>query len=141
MGNGSGAAALRTSRSDATTSISPVGSSGLALPSGRSADLAGDLDAELAAQLVGDGLVADHDLHDAAGLAQVDEGDAAVVAAAGHPAGQRHGLARVLGTQRAGVVGADQFAVSSIGVQASGSAGCCSPLRMSLTSLLSGNHT
>ena len=52
-------------------------------------------------------LVADHDLDDAAGLAQVDEGDAAVVAAAGHPAGQGHGLARVLGTQRAGVVGAD----------------------------------
>ena len=36
MGNGSGAAALRTSSCSATTSTSPVGSSGLALPSGRS---------------------------------------------------------------------------------------------------------
>ena len=60
-------------------------------------------------QLVRDGLVADHDLHDAAGLTQVDERDPAVVAPVRHPAGQRDRLAGVLGTQRAGVVGADQL--------------------------------
>ena len=56
---------------------------------------------------MGDLLVADDDLDDAAGLAQVEEGDPAVVAAAGHPAGEGHGLADVLGAQGAGVVGAD----------------------------------
>ena len=58
-------------------------------------------------RLVGDRLVADHDLDDAAGLAQVEERDPAVVAAAGHPAGEGDGLADVLGAQGAGVVGAD----------------------------------
>ena len=62
--------------------------------------------------MVGDRLVADDDLDDAAGLAQVDEGDAAVVAAAGHPAGEGDGLADVLGAQGAGVMGADHCSVS-----------------------------
>ncbi len=127
---------------------SPVGRLGFALPSWRAVDLAGDLEAVLAAQAVGDLLVADHDLDDAAGLAQVDEGDAAVVAAAGHPPGEGDGLADVLGAQGAGVMGADHCVLlarllvevtcgrrSSVGgVQVAGSAATCSPDRMSLTS-------
>ena len=89
------------------TSISPEGRFGLALPSGRSCDRAGDRDAVLAAQAVRDALVADHDLGHAAGLPQVEEGDAAVVAAAGDPAGEGDGLAGVGGREGAGVVGAD----------------------------------
>ena len=52
-------------------------------------------------------LVADDDLDDAAGVAQVEEGDAAVVAATRDPAGEGDGLADVLGAQGAGVVRAD----------------------------------
>ncbi len=106
--------------------------------------LAGDLEAVLGAQLVGDRLVADHDLDDAAGLAEVDEGDAAVIATVGHPPGEGDGLADVLGAQGAGVMGADHCSVSLIrtcgrrssvgGVQVAGSAATCSPDRMSLTS-------
>ena len=89
------------------TSISPVGRLGLALPSGRGATSPVTLRQYSLRRLVGDRLVADHDLDDAAGLAQVDEGDAAVVAAAGHPAGEGDGLPDVLGAEGAGVVRAD----------------------------------
>ena len=65
-------------------------------------------------RLVGDRLVADDDLDDAAGVAQVEEGDPAVVAAAGHPPGEGDGLADVLGAQGAGVVGADHGVCSSL---------------------------
>ena len=51
-------------------------------------------------------LVADHHLGDARGVAQVEEGDPAVVAAARHPAGERDGLAGVLGAEGACLVGA-----------------------------------
>ncbi len=54
----------------------------------------------------GQHLVADHDLGDAGRVAQVHEGDPAVVAATRHPAGQGDGRSGVLGTQRAGAVGA-----------------------------------
>ena len=111
-----------------------------------------------------DRLVADHHLHDAGGLAQVDEGDAAVVASPGHPPGEGHGLSDVLGAQAACVVGADHWFCSSLSVllvvpvettcgrrssaggsHVSGSASTWSPLRMSLTwwppSSVAGNQT
>ncbi len=56
-------------------------------------DDTGDRDAELRAQPVRLGqhvVVAENHLGDAGGVTQVDEDDAAVVAAAGHPAGQGH---------------------------------------------------
>ena len=64
-------------------------------------------DAPLVTQVVRDLVVAHDDLHDPGGVAQVDEGDAAVIAATGDPAGQRDGVARVRRAQRAGVVRAD----------------------------------
>ena len=115
------------------------------MPSGAAHDLAGDLEAVLAAQAVGDGLVADHDLDDPAGLAEVEEGHSAVVAAPRHPPGEGDGLADVLGAQGAGVMGADHgfssvFVSVSVcgvlmlgrrsasgGVQVAGSASTCSP--------------
>ena len=57
-------------------------------------------------------LVPEHDLDDPAGVAQVDEGDPAVVPAAGHPARQGHRLAVLLGAQRARLVGSDHFLLS-----------------------------
>ena len=81
------------------TSISPVAISGLALPSGRISTTPVDRDAELGAQPVRLGQHvgrAEHDLGNPGGVAQVDEDDAAVVAAARHPAGQRHLLAGVV---------------------------------------------
>ncbi|KFI94898.1 aspartyl-tRNA synthase [Bifidobacterium stellenboschense] len=52
------------------------------------ADLADDLDDEFAAQRAGHVLVVDDDLHEAGGVAQIDEGDAAVVAATVDPTGE-----------------------------------------------------
>ena len=80
---------------------------GVGVALGAQRDLAGDLQAVLAAQAVRDGLVADDDLHDAARLAEVEEGDAAVIAPPGHPPGEGDGLADVLGAQGAGVMRAD----------------------------------
>ena len=48
------------------------------------------------------------DLHQAFAVAQVDEDDAAVVAAAMHPAHQRDGLAEVAAVDAAAIVGAFQ---------------------------------
>ncbi len=106
---------------------------------------------------MGDLLVADHDLDDAARLTQVEEGDATVVAAARHPPGQRDLLTGVLRAEGAGFVGADQRpAPSSLVVMVGrrsltggdhevASASTCSPERMSLTwsgsPPLPGNHT
>ncbi len=56
---------------------------------------------------MGHGLVAHDHLHDAAGLAQVEEGDPAVIAPPRHPPGEGDGLADVLGAEGAGVMGAD----------------------------------
>ena len=94
------------------TSISPVGRSAFWLPSGRAGHGAGDLQAVLRAQVVGHRLVADDDLDDAGGVAQVDEGDPAVVAAAGDPAGEGDGLSDVLGAEAACVMGADHESFS-----------------------------
>ena len=68
--------------------------------------LAGDLHAELVAQRVRV-LLAEHHLDHAGGVAQVDEDDAAVVAPAGHPPGERHRRAGVARAQAAGVMGTD----------------------------------
>ena len=69
------------------TSTSPVGRSGLTVPSGRAPHGAGDPHDVLAAQVVG---AVDDALDDAGVVAQVDEGEVlAVLAAAGHPAAQR----------------------------------------------------
>jgi hypothetical protein len=51
-------------------------------------------------------LLADDDLHVAGGVADVEEDHAAVVAAAGHPAGEGDGGTGVGRAKRAGVVGA-----------------------------------
>ena len=70
------------------------------------AHLAGDQHAELVAQRVRL-LLADDDLDVPRGVAEVEEDDPAVVAAAGHPAGEGDGGAGVGRAQRAGVVGAE----------------------------------
>ena len=49
--------------------------------------------------------VTEHDLYDTRPVAQVDEGDAAVVASRRDPPGEHDVVARVLLAQRAGVVG------------------------------------
>ena len=75
-----------------------------------SGHLADDLDDVLAAQIVrgtGEHLVARDDLHDAAGVAQVDEGHTPVITPLRHPPGEGDGLAGVGGTQGAGLVGAE----------------------------------
>ncbi len=79
------------------------------------AHLAGDLHAELGPQRVGGTVLAfapEHDLDNAAGIAQVDEGDAAVIPAAGYPARQRDRLAVLLSAQRARLVRSDHFLLS-----------------------------
>ena len=87
------------------------GQVGVRVALGPPAHLAGHLDAVLVAQVVrlalGEDLVAEHHLDDAGRVPQVDEGHAAVIAPAGHPPGQGDGLSGVLGTQGAGLVGAE----------------------------------
>ncbi len=111
--NGGVSDGLSTSRSCASTSISP----------GREVRVDGAVrarahparhgDDELVAQLLGDGErrravgVAD-DLHQAFAVAQIDEDHAAMVAAAMRPAHQRDGLAEVAAVDAAAVVGAFQ---------------------------------
>ena len=73
---------------------------------GASADLAGNLQDELGAQLVGHALVAHDHLGDAGGVTQVNEGDTAVVTATVHPTGERHGLANQVGAEGSNVVSA-----------------------------------
>ena len=57
-------------------------------------------------------LAPEYDLDDPAGITQVDEGDPAVVPAAGYPARQYHRLAVLLGAQRARLMGSDHFPLS-----------------------------
>ena len=71
-----------------------------------SADLTGDLQDELGAQLVGDALVAHDHLGDAGRVTQVDEGDATVIAATVHPTGERHGRTDQVGAESSNVVSA-----------------------------------
>ncbi len=111
--NGGVGAAFRISISCASTSISPETRFGLAVPSGRGRTTPGHADHELVAQRLGGGErrravgVAD-DLHEALAVAQVDEDDAAVVAAAVDPAHQRDGLVQMAAVDAAAVVGAFQ---------------------------------
>ena len=65
------------------------GQVGVVVALGPAGDGADDAQAVLRAQRVGHGLVVDDHLDDAAGVAQVDERHAAVVAALGHPAAER----------------------------------------------------
>ena len=87
------------------------GQVGVRVALGPQRDLADDLDAVLVAEVVRAGglqhLVPHHHLDDAGGVAQVEEGHPAVVAAAGDPAGQGDGGSSVLGPEGAGAVGAD----------------------------------
>src|SRR5690606_6935750 len=97
--------------------------------------LPGDLDAELRAQVVRGVLLTEHHLRGARGVPQVDERDAAVVAAAADPAGQRDLLPGVLPAERARLVGADHFESLSFNVvtmPVSGTA-ACPPSARSLT--------
>ncbi len=77
-------------------------------------DRAGYADAELAAQLAGQRVRVrvrarfEHDLGQAAAIAEIDEHAAAVVASRGHPAKQNDALAGVGGAQRAAVMGSFQ---------------------------------
>jgi hypothetical protein len=54
-------------------------------------------------------LVADDDLGDARGIAEIDEGDATVIATTIDPTREGDGLTDVLGSKRAGLVGAQHF--------------------------------
>ena len=97
---GSGVERLITSSSSTCTSISPVGMSrvdGLGACAGRPRPCPDD---ELVAQLVrggggrGGALGVDDELHEPAFVAQVDEDQPAVVAAARHPTGERDACGR-----------------------------------------------
>ena len=70
---------------------------------------AGDADAEFVAQALGGGeggvVRIEHDLGQARAIAQVDEDDPAVVAAAVHPAEQGDGLAEMVTANLAGIAG------------------------------------
>jgi hypothetical protein len=62
-------------------------------------------------------LIADNDLSNTGGIAQVDKGNSAVITAAVYPSGQSYSLADVLSSQRAGVVSAQHglpFYVSQV---------------------------
>ena len=83
----------------ATTSTSPVGRAGFSLPSGRRRTSPVTRSTYSLRSPCADRLVADHHLDDARGVAQVEEGHPAVVAAAGHPAGEGDGAAGVPGAQ------------------------------------------
>lgn len=85
--------------------MSPVAISVFALPSGRTSITPGDDDAVLRAQSVGaveHTGIAEHDLDEPGGVAEVDEDHPTVVAAPGHPARQGYLLAGVGGPQRTG---------------------------------------
>jgi hypothetical protein len=75
------------------------------------ANLAGHLHAVLVADVVGaallQDLVASDDLDDTRRVAQVEEGHAAVIAPPGHPSRKGDALAGLVGSKRAGLVGAE----------------------------------
>ena len=88
--NGRPSAGLSTTMAAAATSTAPVARSGFTVPSGSGPHLARDGDAVLHPEIgdLGQVLRIGDDLDDSGGVPQIDEGDAAVVAATGHPAGQ-----------------------------------------------------
>ena len=63
--------------------------------------------------IVRDGLVTDHDLRDARRVTQVDEGHATVIPAPVDPAREGDGLTDVVGSERAGRMGAEHGDVLS----------------------------
>lgn len=109
--NGSGAAGLRTSRLADDDLDLARGQVGVGVALGALAHLPGDLDAELVAHVVGtalgEHLVTRDDLGDTRGVAQVEEGDPAVVSTPRHPTGEGDGLACVVGAESAGLVSAE----------------------------------
>ena len=108
--NGSGAEALSTSIAAGDDLDLAGGQVGVDVALGAGGDLADDPDAVLVAQVVGrtgEHLVARDDLDDAAGVAQVEERHSPVIAPTGNPARERDGLAGVVGTQGAGLMGAE----------------------------------
>ena len=111
IGNGGVSDGFSTSSSAATTSTSPVASSGFCMPSGRARTVPVTRTTSsppsfwAAGVRLGRVLGMEHDLHHAVAIAQVDEGDAAVVAAVGHPAAQGHLGPGVGGTEFAAGVG------------------------------------
>ena len=111
MAKGGVFASLRISRVVACTSTSPVARLGFFASSERSTTLPvmrrtyslrtpATASSEASAARVGP----EHDLDEAGAIAQVDEGDAAVIAPSMHPPGQRDLLASVLRTQVSTVV-------------------------------------
>ena len=96
---------LRTRSSVASISISPVGILGLMASLRAQADLADGGDDVLGPHLlalgvaVGRELLVEHDLGDAGAVAQVEEDEVAVIAAAVDPAHQHHLFAGVGGAQ------------------------------------------
>lgn len=74
---------------------------------GATGDHTGDLEHELGAQRVRDRLVADDDLGDARGVAQVDEGHPTVIAATIDPTGEGDGLTDLLGPQGSRLCGCE----------------------------------
>ena len=98
--NGSGAASLRTSTMSATTSTSPVGL-GFSFPAGRRRT-GPSTRTQYSVQPGGDRLLVHDDLDDARTVAQIEEGDPAVVAPPCHPAREHDGAVGVFGAQVAG---------------------------------------
>src|SRR5207237_1457021 len=87
-------------------------------------DVALDLDAPLGAQPVRVGQVAEDDLDDTAGVAQVDERHAAVVTPGADPTREDDAFALVLPPQGTGVVGPDHESLSltTVTISSSGTA-------------------
>src|SRR4051812_22456260 len=85
---------------------------GVGVALGAPRDLPDHAKTELGTQRMSDGLIANDDLRDAARVAQVDEGDAAVVATPGDPAGKGDVFADGVDPEAAGVMGADHAVCS-----------------------------
>src|SRR3954447_11857114 len=96
---------------------------------------AGDLDTPLATQIVCGLDVTEDDLHESAAVAQIDEGDATVVATRRNPAGEDDIAPVVLAAQCPCAVGPHHFCnlFSMCSTSSSMATGSCSALAMSLT--------
>src|SRR5207244_13148283 len=88
------------------------GQLGVLVPGRTGAHRPGHHNAEFGPEIMSHGfLTAPHHLHDAAGVPEVDEDNAAVVPAPRHPAGQHHVLTGVRSAQRPRLMGADHRAL------------------------------
>jgi hypothetical protein len=111
IGNGGVSAAESTSIEVAASSTAPVASLSFTIPSGRARTVPVTRSTHSertrwAASSASDCLGVGDDLQQAGAVTQVEERDAAVVAAGVDPSGDGDGLAGVFGTQGAGAVGA-----------------------------------